>query len=106
MFISGTINEKMVDTVKRLYDQMAEPKWVLAMGACACTGGPFAGSYNVVSGVDKIIPVDVYIPGCPPRPDALLDGLLRLQELVSREGLKAVPRIEKGRGRQKGDVPA
>jgi NADH-quinone oxidoreductase subunit B len=106
MFISGTINEKMVDTVKRLYDQMAEPKWVLAMGACACTGGPFAGSYNVVPGVDKIIPVDVYIPGCPPRPDALLDGLLRLQELVSREGLKAVPRIEKGRGRQKGDVPA
>ena len=106
MFVSGTINEKMADTVKLLYDQMAEPRWVLAMGACACTGGPFAGSYNVVEGVDKIIPVDVYIPGCPPRPDALLDGLLRLQDLVTREGLKAVPRGEKAQGTQKGDVPA
>ncbi len=92
MFISGTINEKMAEAVKLLYDQMAEPKWVLAMGACACTGGPFAGSYNVVDGVDKIIPVDVYVPGCPPRPEALLDGLLRLQKLVAREGLEFVPR--------------
>jgi len=92
MFISGTINEKMASRVKLLYDQMAEPKWILAMGACACTGGPFAGLYNVVPGVDKVIPVDVYIPGCPPRPEALLDGLLRLQKLVGEEGFRAVPR--------------
>ncbi len=92
MFVSGTINEKMAETVKLLYDQMAEPKWVLAMGACACTGGPFAGSYNVVPGVDKVIPVDVYVPGCPPRPEALLDGLTRLQALIAQEGLRAVPR--------------
>jgi len=65
MFVSGTINEKMADTVKLLYDQMAEPRWILAMGACACSGGPFAGAYNVVPGVDKVIPVDVYVPGCP-----------------------------------------
>jgi len=92
MFVSGTINEKMADTVKLLYDQMAEPRWILAMGACACSGGPFAGSYNVVPGVDKVIPVDVYVPGCPPRPETLLDGLLRLQKLVEREGLREVPR--------------
>jgi len=92
LFISGTVNEKMASRVKLIYDQMAEPKWILAMGACACTGGPFADSYNVVPGVDKIIPVDVYVPGCPPRPEALLDGLLRLQKLVEQEGLRAVPR--------------
>lgn len=92
MFISGTVNEKMASRVKLLYDQMAEPKWILAMGACACTGGPFAGAYNVVSGVDKIIPVDVYVPGCPPRPETLLDGLLRLQKLVGEEGFRKVPR--------------
>jgi len=92
MFVSGTINEKMADTVKLLYDQMAEPRWILAMGACACSGGPFAGAYNVVPGVDKVIPVDVYVPGCPPRPESLLDGLLRLQKLVEREGLREVPR--------------
>lgn len=92
LFISGTINEKMAKRVKLVYDQMAEPKWTLAMGACACTGGPFAGAYNVVPGADKVIPVDVYIPGCPPRPEALLDGLLQLQKLVAQEGLRAVPR--------------
>ncbi len=92
MFISGTVNEKMASRIKLLYDQMAEPKWILAMGACACTGGPFAGAYTVIPGVDKVIPVDVYVPGCPPRPEALLDGLLRLQQLVKEEGLRKIPR--------------
>jgi NADH-quinone oxidoreductase subunit B len=92
MFISGTVNEKMASRIKLLYDQMAEPKWILAMGACACTGGPFTGTYNVVPGIDKVIPVDVYLPGCPPRPEALLDALLQLQKLVGQEGLRAVPR--------------
>ena len=92
MFISGTVNEKMASRIKLLYDQMAEPKWILAMGACACTGGPFAGTYNVVPGIDKVIPVDVYLPGCPPRPEALIDALLQLQKLVGQEGLRAVPR--------------
>jgi NADH-quinone oxidoreductase subunit B len=101
MFISGTVNEKMASRIKLLYDQMAEPKWILAMGACACTGGPFAGAYNVVSGVDKIIPVDVYIPGCPPRPEALLDGLLRLQRLVGEEGFRATPRTAAARAADK-----
>jgi len=92
MFISGTVNEKMASRVKLLYDQMAEPKWILAMGACACTGGPFAAGYNVVPGIDKVIPVDVYVPGCPPRPEALLDGLLRLQKLAGIEGFRRVPK--------------
>ncbi|MCL6549211.1 MAG: NADH-quinone oxidoreductase subunit B [Alicyclobacillus sp.] len=99
MFISGTVTEKMAPRIKLLYDQMAEPKWILAMGACACTGGPYAGAYNVVPGIDKVIPVDVYVPGCPPRPEALLDGLLRMQELVKQEGLRPVPRTAAQRAR-------
>ncbi len=87
MIVAGTITHKMAPRVKRLYDQMPEPKYVIAMGACAISGGPFSMSYSVLKGVDKIIPVDVYIPGCPPRPEALIDGIVKLRKKISEERL-------------------
>ena len=86
MIVSGTVTRKMAPVIKKLYDQMAEPKYVIAMGACACEGGPFVNAYNVVMGADKLFPVDVYVPGCPPRPDALLYGLMALQRKVKSSG--------------------
>ncbi len=88
MLVSGTVTKKMVPQIVRLYNQMGEPKYVIAMGACASGGGPFKEGYNVVSGIDRFIPVDVYIPGCPPTPQALLHGLITLQQKVDKEPIK------------------
>ena len=87
MLVSGTVTKKMIVPIVRLYNQMPEPKYVLAMGACAIGGGPFKEGYNVVSGIDKYIPVDVYVPGCPPTPQALLHGLIMLQKKIDRQSL-------------------
>lgn len=85
IMVAGTITHKMAPVLKRLYDQMADPKYVVAVGSCATCGGPFKKSYHVVQGVDKILPVDVYIPGCPPRPEALIYGMMQLQKKVKAE---------------------
>ncbi|MDO9693367.1 MAG: NADH-quinone oxidoreductase subunit B family protein [Candidatus Latescibacteria bacterium] len=94
MIVSGTVTAKMATRLKRIYDQMPEPKWVVAMGSCAIGGGPyFKYGYHVVKGVDFIVPVDVYIPGCPPRPEVLLDGLMRLQDKIrGRRGAAKLPK--------------
>lgn len=90
MIISGTVTKKMVPQIVRLYNQMPEPKYVMAMGACASGGGPFKEGYNVVSGIDKFVPVDVYVPGCPPTPQALMHGLITLQEKIDSQSIGSV----------------
>lgn len=87
MIVSGRVSQKMAPIVKHLYDQMPHPKWVIAMGDCASCGGIF-NNYAIVQGVDKVIPVDVYVPGCPPRPEALIDGIIKLQKRIGAEGSK------------------
>ena len=96
MIVAGTVNAKMAQVVKKLYDQMPEPKYVLAMGACTIGGGPyFKWGYSVVKGVDKVVPVDIYVPGCPPRPEALLDGIIKLQEKIKRSTLAKDAEVDK-----------
>jgi NADH-quinone oxidoreductase subunit B len=90
MIVAGTVTKKMMPIVVRLYNQMPEPKYVVAMGACASGGGPFKEGYNVVAGVDRYIPVDVYIPGCPPTPQALIYGLIKLQEKIDKQSISKV----------------
>ena len=90
MIVAGTVTKKMAPQVVRLYNQMPEPKYVIAMGACAISGGPFREGYNVLKGIDRFLPVDIHIPGCPPRPEALLHGLIQLQ----KDGWRAIDRTE------------
>jgi NADH-quinone oxidoreductase subunit B len=86
MIVAGTVNYKMADRIRRLYNQMPDPKYVIAMGACTVGGGPyFKYGYNVVKGVDLVVPVDVYVPGCPPRPEALIEGIMRLQDKIAAQ---------------------
>jgi len=90
--VAGRVSNKMAPVVRLLYEQMSEPKWVIAMGACASTGGVF-NNYAIVQGVDKIVPVDIYIPGCPPRPEQLIEGITKLHKKIEKESLKKNQRI-------------
>jgi len=94
MIVAGTVNKKMAPAIKTLYDQMLEPKWVIALGNCAICGGPFVypNQYSVVEGVDKLFPVDVYVPGCPPRPEALIEGILELEKKLT--GKRRFPEVK------------
>jgi NADH-quinone oxidoreductase subunit B len=87
LMVMGTIAKKMGPVLRQVYEQMAEPRWVLSVGACACSGGIF-DTYSVLQGIDRIIPVDVYVPGCPPRPEQIIDGIMRIQHLVQNESLR------------------
>src|SRR5918992_5859361 len=102
MIVAGTVTKKMLPPIVRLYNQMPEPKYVVAMGACASSGGPFKEGYNVVSGIDKFLPVDVYIAGCPPTPQGLLNGLIALQKKIDGERISQSPWY---RGEVERDVP-
>lgn len=100
LIISGTVTKKMAPLVVRLYNQMAEPKYVLAMGACAISGGPFRDGYNVLKGIDRYLPVDVYLPGCPPKPEALLHGLIQLQKKIDAQEIEKTEWYQKGLKRE------
>ncbi len=105
MIVSGTVTKKMVPQIVRLYNQMPEPKYVIAMGACAISGGPFKQGYNVLKGIDRFIPVDVHIPGCPPRPEALIHGLMTLQKKIGLQSLTGDDRPRHARADEPSEFP-
>ena len=105
MIVAGRVSNKMAPVVRMLYEQMAEPKWVVAMGACAISGGPFKQGYNVLKGVDRFLPVDVHIPGCPPRPEALIHGIMALQQKIAQQDLTGEGRPRHLRADQPSEFP-